>query len=315
MKTFSRSQDRQLAQALKLTYAAFRQGNFAQAELEAEKALALDYQDKEVLSALKCALFWKERVQKSKNWPSEEAGDFLLSEYQGFLHRFLARLDTPLEEGLYAIKQFVFSQAVTCYQAAQEGSASIAPLTIKTAKAYKGCGDYDRAIFLLEDYLLAQKDDAQALAELADCYEMVNETKKAKLFFREAFFLNAQKVDLDFLQSKMIGNLKDALNDKNDSLPATKEWIPVYAVIQGIFHVKRELKPLEVGQLKQSIFSLKYELRENPKQRNLLLPRLLNRYFWLIDHLISIKEQRSKIEEVFLDIKLLDEKIFELYTH
>lgn len=311
----SYNNDPRLSQALKLTYDAFRAGDFALAEVEAEKALAVSYDDPEVLSALKCAVFWKERILKLQNFSLEEGGDYLLKEYQGFLRRFLQRLDMGFEEGLFAIRQFIFSRAAELYWSARSEAADPAALTVKTAKAYKGSGDFDRAIGCLEDYLIKQQDDAQALAELADCYEMTNETKKAKLFFREAFFINAQKIDLDMLQSVMIRSVRESLSDKGFTPALVKEWVPVYGVIQGVFLIKRDLKPLELGQLKQSIVALRNELQEGSGQQALLLPRLINRYFWLIDYYLSVKEDRSKIEEILLNIKMLDKEIYELYTH
>jgi hypothetical protein len=96
--------------------------------------------------------------------------------------------------------------------------------------------------------------------------------------------------------------------------PELREWLPVHAVVGGVFSVKRDLKPLELGQLRQGINSLKAEYHGG-NAGPMVLPRLLNRYFWLIDHFFSVKEDRSKIEDVLLNIKLLDEKIYDLYTH
>lgn len=306
--------DPRLIQALRLTYEAFRKGDFALAEVEAERALAISFDDPEVISALKCAVYWKDRLAKVKEGEDEASADALLKEYQGFSGRFIQRLDSPMEEGLLAVKQFVFLKAAELYTAARGTTADLAALTVKTAKAYKGFGDYDRAIECLEEYLRGQQDDAQALAELADCYEMTNETKKAKLFFREAFFINPQKVDLELLQSGMIRTLVEQLKDKEYTPAQVKEWIPVYAVIHGVFQIKRDLKPLELGQLKQSIVAMKNEWQEGNSRQGLLLPRLINRYFWLIDHYLGVKEDRSIIEEVLLNIKMLDKEIYELYT-
>jgi hypothetical protein len=60
-----------------------------------------------------------------------------------------------------------------------------------------------------------------------------------------------------------------------------------------VFSVKREMKPLEFGKLKQSIFLLEREIESEPRARG-LVPRLINRYFWLIDHYMAAGESREK---------------------
>ena len=306
-----------LEQALKSVVAAFSKGDFAQAENEAEKALSIRYDDPELISVLKYAVFWKDRAIRLAEFPEDEQkGDFLSKEFQGFTQRFLQRLEVRSDSALFAIRQYVFSEMARFYtDCLREGKKDSGDLIVKAAKAFKGSGAFDKAIELLENFLQVQRDDAGAMAELADCWEMVGEVRKAKLFFREAFYLNPQRVDLEGLSSTLIKQILDSLKQEGYSPSSWKEWIPVYGVINGVFNVRRDLKPLELGQLKQSIFALKNELQDHTLQQGLLLPRLINRYFWLIDHYLAVKEERSKIEEVLLNIKLLDERIFSIYTH
>ncbi|NNM67024.1 MAG: tetratricopeptide repeat protein [Spirochaetales bacterium] len=306
-----------LEKALKVTYEAFSRGDFASAEAEAERALQIRYDDPELISVLKCAVFWKDRnVRLVEILDPEDRGDFLFKEHQGFVQRFLQRLEVQPEIGLFAIRQFVYNEAARCYvEALKDGRKATVDLTVKAAKAWKLAGAYDRSIELLEGVLNVQKDEASALAELADCWEMVGEIKKARLLFREAFYINPSRIDLEGLRSTQIAQILQVIRQEGFPASVWAEWIPVYGVIHGVFNVRRDLKPLELGQLKQSIFAFKNEIQENTSRQGVLLPRLINRYFWLIDHFLSVKEERSKIEEVLLNIKLLDERIFTLYTH
>jgi hypothetical protein len=136
----------------------------------------------------------------------------------------------------------------------------------------------------------------------------------SKAFFREAFFLNPQNVDLDGMESEMIRRLAAKVKEMGFKSPELVEWVPVYGVLFGVFTVKRELRSIEYGKLRQAIYSLEVELREEPKKKEILMPRLLNRYFWLIDHFICSKESREKIDEVLLKIKELNPAIYEHYT-
>ena len=66
-----------------------------------------------------------------------------------------------------------------------------------------------------------------------------------------------------------------------------------------------ELKPLELGRLKQAVFQLEREVRREPVSR-VSVPRLINRYFWLIDHYRTVGEQRERVEEVLARVGLED---------
>lgn len=82
----------------------------------------------------------------------------------------------------------------------------------------------------------------------------------------------------------------------------------------GILSIKRELRAVEVGKLKQAIYALENELKDAAETGEDLIPRLINHYFWLIDHYIAVNENRSKINEVLLKIKILDSSVYEKYT-
>jgi len=71
-----------------------------------------------------------------------------------------------------------------------------------------------------------------------------------------------------------------------------------------------ELKPVELGRLKQSILALENELRGNSSPG--IKPRLLNRYFWLIDHCEHSRDTPT-IEETMLKIKVIDPVVYKHY--
>jgi hypothetical protein len=131
--------------------------------------------------------------------------------------------------------------------------------------------------------------------------------------FREAFFINPQRVDVDLLESGLITRLTEkALEAGRGGIELT-EWIPVYGEILGVLSVKRELKPIEAGKLKQSIYELETELAADGARRPILLPRLINRYFWLVDYYMNQKEEKARVDELLLKIKLLDSNVHKMY--
>jgi hypothetical protein len=161
----------------------------------------------------------------------------------------------------------------------------------------------------------SKREDGETLSELADVYALLEETKAAKVLFREAFFLDPQGIDLRSMESEMIKRLRDWVREAGYEGPALAEWLPIYGCLLGVFSVKRELKPAELSRLKQSIFTLETEIRANPSQEPLFKPRLINRYFWLIDHYENVREDPGQVEETMLKIKVIDPAIYERYRN
>jgi len=81
-----------------------------------------------------------------------------------------------------------------------------------------------------------------------------------------------------------------------------------------VFNVKRELSAPEVGKLKQEIFARENEAKNPTSDMETLTPRLINLYFWLIDHYVMSNDSVTKINEVLLKIKLLAPEIHAMYV-
>ena len=327
---------------------ALREGLFAEAIDALESLLEHDVEFPGAASALKCAGFWREQQERDPVAPGDhrragsalegfEHGEHLLGQWRLF-QAFAARLaDTP-ERCLFAIKQFVFSSALASYGAAGGGFGAAAAgfdaagggregavpaeaeagedpyLLLQIGRCHKGLGNYERAIECLERANRQTREDARVLAELADCYSLVNESRAAKVFFREAFYVDPQAVDLAGLESPLVNRLAARLQEKGYVEPLLNEWIPVYGAVWGVFNVKREMKPLEFGKLKQAIYHLEKERRIPGPEGERAVPRLINRYFWLIDHYMTTGEPRERVEEVLQKLKETDPVVHEAYT-
>lgn len=282
-----------------------------------ETALQIDYEDPEVVYALKCINWWLERIKHGEEIPDcFDKGEFYLSQWKAF-YTFLDRIGPPYDRCIYAIRRYVFSSALICFkQLASEGGEKQDPeLLLRIGRCYKGVGNYEQALHYLEEAAATKKDDAETISELADVYALVDEVRLAKVLFREAFFLNPQRVDLRSMESDLILLLQQKVQELGYKSPELEEWIPVYGVLLGVFNVKRELRAIELGKLKQSIFTLENELRDRPDEQHILVPRLINRYFWLIDHYVRAGEDASRIDELLLKIRVLNKAIYERYIN
>ena len=300
---------------LQRAYDLLKQKDIVGADETLEKALSIDFENPEVVYALKCINFWKERGSRLQGIQTGfERGEYLLAQWKSF-QGFLNKLGAIYEQCIYAVRQYVFSCALDAYRSMLVDSPNQydAELLLRIGKCFKGKGDYLEAIKNFESAAQLKRDDPEILAELGDCYALVNEMRPAKAFFREAFFLNPQKIDIDALESEMMRRLVAKLRGIGLVSPELEEWLPVYGVLYGVFTIKRELRPIEIGKLKQSIYQLEKEIKEPGSDARSLSPRLVNRYFWLIDHYIVTKEDKSKIDEVLLKIKLLDSSVYKQY--
>jgi tetratricopeptide (TPR) repeat protein len=298
---------------IQIAYDKLKASDIASALEALEEALRIDYDHGEVKYALKCLNWWLEHTKRIEEFPDpyEKAG-FILSQwkpYYGFLDRFTG----VYESCQYAIRHFVFSTALGFFQdLLGDGANQHDPgLLLQVGRCYKGVGDYDEALKFLEQAARFKREDSETIAELADVNALLAENRAAKALFREAFFLDPQKIDLRSMESELILRLRDRVKEAGYSGAELAEWIPIYGCLLGVFSVKRELKPVELGRLRQSIFSLENEIRGD--QNPLLKPRLINRYFWLVDHYENTREDPGIIEETMLKIKIIDPAIYERY--
>jgi tetratricopeptide (TPR) repeat protein len=297
-------------------YDCFRRGLFGEAGTILEKALAIDFEDVKVICALKCANFWKEKEVRYNSISEYFAkGEFLLKEWKNFTV-FTDGFGEFDEKCLNTIRQWCFGSALKAYEKVfYDSGGSDSEILFRIGRCYKCKGDYENALTFLERTFRQQKENAAVMAELADCYALINEVKPAKMFFREAFFVDPVKIELAFLESMMIERLLNRLKERHIHRDSVKEWLPVYGVVYGVFNIKRELKPLELGKLKQSIFSYENRLEEDSTVGAEVEPRLLNSYFRLIDHYICVNEDRGKIDDILGKIKRLNNEIFMEYIN
>ena len=296
-------------------YDSFRKGLFGESEEIIEKALSIDFEDQSIIYALKCANFWKEKEERLNSITEYFArGEFLLKEWKNF-SSFLGSFRESDEKCLNNIRQWCFGTALKAYEKVfYDSGGDDSEILFRIGRCYKCIGDYENALSFLERTFRQKKEEAAVMAELADCYALINEIKPAKIFFREAFFINPEQIEFAFLESMMISKLVSQLKAQGYGRGEVEEWLPVYGVVYGVFNIKRELKPLELGKLKQSIFSYENRMEGDdvPAETE---PRLLNSYFRLIDHYICVNESREKIEDVLRKVKRLNNEIFMEYIN
>lgn len=297
-------------------YDFLKSGDLKQAQTVLENVLPYNLGNEEILYTIKCIDFWSREFDKASQLSTAfEQGESIVSQWKQFT-KLMERGGQYFERSIYAVRQGIFSRALDYYQSmfGENAPQPSADLYRKVGLCYKKLGDYETALKYLESANSILTDSATILSEMADCYALCGEEKTAKVLFREAFFIDPQKVDTTLLDSELICYLIKQTAKLGYGGAVLLEWIPVYGVLYGVFTVKRELRAIEIGKLKQSIYALENGLKEAGNDKEQLVPRLINHYFWLIDHYITVNEDRSRINETLLKIKLLDIGIYEKYT-
>lgn len=303
--------------ALPGIYEKIRDGSLNQVEKDLETLLVRELDNPELKHIIKCVSFWMRPLQKTDSCLSPyEKGEMLLMTWQSFVD-YLSEEKLEYDECVQSLKYFAFRQAYTYYsQASHEKQFEIDPEVYrKIGLCVKSLGDYEQALSFFDRAYSLNQSSAPLLAELADCQALCGENRLSKVLFREAFFIDPQKIELQVLESEMIRILITNTEKAGYRGKELLEWIPVYGVLSGIFNVRRELHAIELGKLKQSCFALENRIKDaEDEQKNLLIPRLINHYFWLIDHYILSKDDTGKKNEVLLKIKMLDPNIYAKYN-
>ncbi len=280
-------------------------------------ALTADLENEDLVFAIRSCNFWIDAVQSLSQQSCFEQGESLLSQWKQFLTGIVDKTDSPLEKTVYSFTKGIFSFALELYSRSEEEK----DVCLKSEKlrkiglCYKKLGSYEVALKYLTDANVTLNGQASIVAEMADCYALCGETKNAKMLFKEAFYIDASKIDLVFLDSPLITVLIRKVESLGVSGVALQEWVAVYGVIFGVFNVKRSLTTHEVLRLKQEVYAKENELKDPSNNKELIKPRLMNLYFWLIDYYVLAKESVSKINEVLLKMKILDPEIHKLYIN
>ena len=332
-----------IAQLVNSAYEQLRSGDFGEASDLLERALELDVEYEGITAALKGVRFWTERQQRVQQVAANsERAAYLLDQWATF-RGFAERIQDLPERCYQDIKYFVHSTALTnllqsrslgttrrpgarAATGRQREPSSYTRYLVQVGYCYKAMGDFATAIDYLEQANTQDRNWPPLLAELADCYALIDETRAAKLFFREAFFLGPAEIAVERLESPLIKRLEAEVK-RSGVTGEVCEWIPVYGTLLEAFSIKRVLRPLEYGQLRQSIFELEQSLgvtatgdgvvltpQEEDVVPSALVPRLINRYFWLIDHYVATDEEQAKVDDVLLRLRALDLSVYQRFV-
>lgn len=263
---------------------------------------------------IKASKFWISKKNKLKKYfTSYDKGKLLLKEWKDF-EKYMNKTHIKHGRSTSSIQKFIFCDVIESFaEAYNEGIVPDTAILIQIGDLFKRLGNYEKAIDVYEYARGFNIEDSSLLAKLGDCYFSIDETSKAKVLFREAFFLDPGQIELDKIESPFIHMLyKKTLASVNDPEIAVY-WMPVIAEVKSAFNVKREPKKGELEELRNKIKNLEDEYNTNRKKRMYIEPKLLNHYFWLIDTLKIVAGSKKEIEKSLQKINNINPEIFTQY--
>lgn len=301
----------------KETYAIMAAGDFFQAKKSLLSILESDFENPEIEFAHWCCTFWNRFLNENVDPDGFSRGSKYLSEWKNFKEE-LKRKKNTYAEVCSAVQSGVFASAEKCFS---EQSPELIKDNFQRAEFFrklgvcrKQLGKYGQALEELDEATALAPGQADILAERADCFALCGKECEAKILFREAFFLDARKIALEFLDSELIKSLIQSVEKKGYTGEELQYWIPVYGVLYGVLNVSRDLRSLEVATLKQNIFETEIEIRNPGNNIRILKPKLLNMYFRLMDYYVQKNDAGRDLKELLLKIKILDTDVYRQYV-
>jgi len=290
------------------------EGNFNEAIALFENIIHENSNYPGVADGVKAARFWISRKNRAKKYSSPyDKARLLLKEWKDF-EKYMVKNNLRHGRSTSAIQKYIFGDIIESFtDAYNEGVAPDTGILVQIGDCFKKLGNYERAIDIYEYARSFNKEDPGLLSKLGDCYFSIDETSKAKVLFREAFFIDPGQIELDCIESPFIHMLFKKTMEKVSDKEVSVYWFPVIAEINKAFNVKREPKKGELEKLRSEIEALEEEYAKNRRRRPYIEPKLLNHYFWLIDTLKIIGGSRKEIENSLQRINEIDPEIFSRY--
>lgn len=292
-------------------------GDFKSASNELDLLLKQDISHEQIISCLKVIGFWQDCFDRFYQIAANEhyqKGFFIIKQWIVF-HTHFKSLLPYLEVELYGLKLFLFEQALLEFKQINSHLRDEESL-LHISRCYKGLDNYEQALRFIDNCFKRNRSNPTVMAEYADLLLLTEHTVMGKLLYKEAFFLDPQRVELAFLESPIILKMIEIISKKEYDINRVKSWIPVYGAIYDAFNIKRGLRTVELGRIKSTIYSLEStnSYLEDPIQK----AKLLNHYFWYIDHLketvVNNITAKDEIDQLLSKIKRVDVEIYKEYT-
>ncbi len=269
-----------------------------------------------VIDTMKSIKFWQNRWMKVHQFPEGyERANYLFDEWNNY-NGFIINSKINYEQIIIYLKNLIFKNIIkNLIFAYHQSDIPNIDILLQIGEIFIGIEEYQKAIESFEYARMFKKKDAYILSLLAAAYFKINTIDKAKVLLWEAFLYNPQKIDLSKIDINFIHQIVDYINKEyNLSETLVLEWIPVYGVLLNIFNVKREINGDELAKLNQETQELENEFYVKQfDDKKIIEPRLIKRYFWLLDYYTLQNKNKDYIKIYLNKLKDINRSIYEKY--
>jgi tetratricopeptide (TPR) repeat protein len=267
-------------------YQSLRKGELGPAEEMTLKGMEDDIHNPDYEKILKIIKFWQNR----KELFNYEAGggEVLIGEWDRFLE-FCNNQRIDNKKAVLSIKNYVYSRAVDfLIESYRLSPVPERETLIVLGEAFYEIGILDKAVETLEYALSMTRgdEDIRIYILLGDIYHEIGENDSAMVMFNEAFLRFPQLVNIDDIEFPAIKKLHSSVAQDGFQDNEILEWIAVYGYLYEVLTARRKLEYNDYMELKEKILDYEKSLNIDKKVRNIIVPRLINFYLWLLDYYI-----------------------------
>jgi len=293
-----------------------QKGNFQKTLEIMEEIFSQNQNFSGVVDTIKSVKFWQNRWnQVSLYSKGVERANYLLREWKNY-ENFILKSKIEFERVVIAIKNFIFKAIIkNLILNYQEYEIPNIDILIKIGEIFIEIEEYKKALETLEYARMFKKKDSYLLSLLGEVYYHLGEEDKSKIAFKEAFLYDPQNIKLNKIKAKYIHKILDEIKQTNKGVDdyLLLEWIPVYGVLMNVFNVTKELNESDFNKILQEVQDLENEFFNKRFYKDTVEPKLINRYFWLLDYYSSQMENNEYFEMYLKKLKDINEKIYQKY--
>jgi tetratricopeptide (TPR) repeat protein len=278
-----------------------------------EEIVEENVQIPEVFPIMKCLKFWINRDSQDEiQGTSLEKAEYFKKEWILF-EKFIVKKDMGSLHFLNNFRTAVYFVIINNYIEHYQNEKIKEPeVLILLAEAFMFNEEFNKAKDTLMYAKKFKPKSPKIMAYLGETFYQLEDLQKSLAYFREAFYLNPEEINLNMLKAPYIIKLVHKAQNKGFIGKEVNLWLPIYAEIYNVFYVKRKLDDKEVEDMQKKIYQLEVDYEINPSSRGRTEPLLLNKYIYLISdfQMKYVQDKNIKINNVLRKIKNINESVF-----
>jgi tetratricopeptide (TPR) repeat protein len=298
-------------------YQFISEGSFKEAVKIADQLMNINPDYPGLAEAYRTAKFWSNREKEiNEIKDSKKCADFLMKEWKIF-EDYASDKDMKSSSAYKSSMRYIFFKASEQYKIAfkfNEETGNNFELLINLGECFLRLKEYKNVIETLEYAMSSYKSDAKLLFILGESYYHIDDIPKCLLYMREAFQIDPSQINIALITANPILDIIEAVLSSDRNIKDIREWIPVFGYLTDVFYVRRNLSKHQVESLKREVFNLENSLTRltsDDIEATNVIPRLLNKYLWLLDYYEHQNINTESSDEIKNRLLALDKDLFE----